>query len=25
VRIDVIGIRIGRQRTPEIIHLQAVG
>src|SRR3954468_24788436 len=24
-RIDVIGVRIGRQRTPEIIHLQAVG
>jgi putative endonuclease len=25
VRIDVIGVRIGRRRTPEIIHLQAVG
>jgi putative endonuclease len=25
VRIDVVGVRIGRQRTPEIIHLQAVG
>ncbi|MDT5004746.1 MAG: putative endonuclease [Mycobacterium sp.] len=25
VRIDVIGVRIGRQRTPEISHLQAVG
>ena len=25
VRIDVIGVRIGRQRTPEIAHLQAVG
>ena len=25
VRIDVIGVRIGRQRTPEITHLQAVG
>ena len=25
VRIDVIGIRIGRQRRPEITHLQAVG
>ncbi len=24
VRIDVIGVRIGRQRTPEITHLQAV-
>ena len=25
VRIDVIGVRIGRQRTPEIIHLSGVG
>ncbi|HTQ22650.1 YraN family protein [Mycobacterium sp.] len=25
VRIDVIGVRIGRQRTPEIMHLQGVG
>ena len=25
VRIDVIGVRIGRQRNPEISHLQAVG
>ncbi|PEG42090.1 YraN family protein [Mycolicibacterium agri] len=25
VRIDVIGVRIGRQRTPEITHLQGVG
>ena len=25
VRIDVIGVRIGRQRSPEISHLQAVG
>lgn len=25
VRIDVVGVRIGRQRTPEITHLQAVG
>jgi putative endonuclease len=25
VRIDVIGVRIGRQRRPEITHLQAVG
>ncbi len=25
VRIDVIGVRIGRQPTPEITHLQAVG
>src|SRR5690349_15165768 len=25
VRIDVIGVRIGRQRTPEISHLQGVG
>ncbi len=24
VRIDVIGVRIGRQRTPEITHLRAV-
>ncbi|HKV21171.1 MAG TPA: YraN family protein [Mycobacterium sp.] len=25
VRIDVIGVRIGRHRTPELTHLQAVG
>jgi len=25
VRIDVVGVRIGRQKTPEIIHLRAVG
>jgi putative endonuclease len=25
VRIDVIGVRIGRQRTPELTHLQGVG
>jgi putative endonuclease len=25
VRIDVIGVRIGRRRTPEITHLLAVG
>jgi putative endonuclease len=25
VRIDVIGVRIGRRRCPEITHLQAVG
>ena len=25
VRIDVIGVRIGRQRSPEISHLEAVG
>jgi putative endonuclease len=25
VRIDVIGVRIGRARTPEITHLQGVG
>lgn len=25
VRIDVIGVRIGRQRTPEIAHLRGVG
>ena len=25
VRIDVIGVRIGRQRSPEITHVQAVG
>ena len=25
VRIDVIGIRIGRRRTPEITHIQGVG
>ncbi|SON62498.1 hypothetical protein MSIMFI_04023 [Mycobacterium simulans] len=25
VRIDVIGVRIGRRRTPEIVHLRGVG
>ena len=25
VRIDVIGVRVGRQRSPEITHVQAVG
>ena len=25
VRIDVIGVRIGRRRSPEITHVQAVG
>lgn len=25
IRIDVIGVRIGRQRTPEITHLAGVG
>ncbi|WP_102142896.1 YraN family protein [Mycobacterium hubeiense] len=25
VRLDVIGVRIGRRPTPEITHLQAVG
>jgi len=25
VRIDVIGVRIGRRRTPEIAHLQGIG
>lgn len=25
VRIDVIGVRIGRRRTPELAHLQGVG
>ncbi|MDX1886227.1 YraN family protein [Mycolicibacterium sp. 120270] len=25
VRIDVVGVRIGRRREPEIIHLRAVG
>ncbi|WP_026356490.1 YraN family protein [Mycobacterium sp. 141] len=25
VRIDVIGVRIGRHREPEIVHLQGVG
>lgn len=25
VRIDVIGIRIGRQRVPEVSHIQGVG
>jgi putative endonuclease len=25
IRIDVIGVRIGRQRTPEITHLKGIG
>ncbi len=25
VRIDVVGVRIGRKRSPEITHLQGVG
>jgi putative endonuclease len=25
VRIDVIGVRVGRQRTPEVLHLRGVG
>jgi putative endonuclease len=25
IRIDVIGVRVGRRRAPEIIHLQGVG
>lgn len=25
VRIDVIGVRIGRSRTPEVMHLRGVG
>jgi putative endonuclease len=25
IRIDVIGVRVGRRRTPEIIHLEGVG
>ena len=25
IRIDVIGVRIGRRRTPEIAHIQGVG
>ncbi|MDT5165939.1 MAG: putative endonuclease, partial [Mycobacterium sp.] len=25
LRIDVIGVRIGRRRTPELTHLQGVG
>jgi putative endonuclease len=25
IRIDVIGVQIGRRRTPEIAHLQGVG
>ena len=25
VRLDVIGVRIGRRRTPEISHLQGIG
>jgi putative endonuclease len=25
IRIDVIGVRVGRQRNPEIIHMQGIG
>jgi putative endonuclease len=25
IRIDVIGVRVGRRRTPEIMHLEGVG
>ena len=25
IRLDVIGVRLGRQRTPELTHLKAVG
>jgi putative endonuclease len=25
IRIDVVGVRIGRRRTPEITHVQGVG
>ena len=25
VRIDVIGVRVGRRRTPEVLHLRGVG
>jgi len=25
IRIDVIGVRVGRSRTPEVMHLQGVG
>jgi putative endonuclease len=25
IRIDVVGVRIGRRRTPEITHLQGIG
>jgi putative endonuclease len=25
IRIDVIGVRVGRRRTPEISHIQGVG
>jgi putative endonuclease len=25
VRIDMVGVRIGRRRTPEITHLQGIG
>lgn len=25
IRIDVVGVRIGRRRTPEIVHLQGIG
>lgn len=25
VRIDVVGVRVGRRRTPEVLHLRGVG
>jgi putative endonuclease len=25
LRIDVVGVRIGRRRTPEVMHLRGVG
>ena len=25
VRIDVVGVRVGRRRTPEVMHLRGVG
>jgi putative endonuclease len=25
IRIDVVGVRVGRRRTPEITHLQGIG
>jgi putative endonuclease len=25
IRIDVIGVRFGRRRTPEITHLEGIG
>lgn len=25
VRIDVVGVRLGRQRTPDVMHLRGVG